>query len=136
LLREVVEGLAARLAAGRVSARLADQLRKLLVRQRSAADSGDIEQYSDLDLTFHQAIWDAAGSVHLRRVAETFAGQVGLLISSSARVPGRLQVSLGEHEEVASAISAGDSAAAEAAMRQHVRQARLAIQAHLQASSQ
>jgi DNA-binding GntR family transcriptional regulator len=60
-------------------------------------------------------------------------GQIRLLISTSAQVPGRLLVSLQDHADIIAAIGSGNAAAAEAAMRRHVRAAGAALTAHLAA---
>ncbi len=134
-LREVVEGLAARLAAQQATERVHAQLNRLLARQRTCAGTGDVERYGDLDLAFHRCLREAAGSGRLARVAEAFDGQIRMLISTSAKLPGRLPASLREHVAIARAVRAEDAAAAEAAMRHHVRQARVALRAHLAAEA-
>jgi DNA-binding GntR family transcriptional regulator len=134
-LREVVEGLAAGLAAQRAADRLGAQLNGLLSRQRACARTGNVERYGDLDLAFHRCLREAAGSGRLARVAESFDGQIRMLISTSAKLPGRLTASLKEHVAIARAVKARNPAAAEAAMRHHVRQAGVALRAHLAAET-
>jgi len=133
-LREVVEGLAASLAASRGDAALDAQLDWLLRQQRDCVAVGDVERYGDLDLAFHRALREAARNARLMRVAEAFNGQIRLLISTSARLPGRLSTSVREHEAIVEAVRRRDTASAESAMRQHVRQAGLAVLAHLRAA--
>ncbi len=134
-LREVVEGLAAGLAAHRATERVEAQLNRLLARQRACARTGDVERYGDLDLAFHRCLREAAGSGRLAQVAESFDGQIRMLISTSAKLPGRLPASLKEHIAVARAVTSKNPAAAEAAMRHHVRQAGIALKAHLNAEA-
>lgn len=131
-LREVVEGLAARLAAERANPGLADKLAQLLERQRRAAKTRQVERYGDLDLSFHHAIWEGARSERILRVAEAFFGQVRLFISTSATVPGRLSMSLEEHEAILRAMAASDCAGAEGAMRRHIRDAGLVLKEYLE----
>lgn len=130
-LREIVEGLAAALAARYGDERCRAQLERLLARQRVCVQAGDVEGYGDLDLSFHRCLRDASGNARLARVAESFNGQIRLLISTSAQLPGRLPVSLQEHKAIVRAVKAQDPAAAEAAMRHHVQQAGIALMAHL-----
>lgn len=130
-LREVIEGLAARLAAGRADRGLAASLERLLSRQRAAVRRGDVEEYGDLDLAFHRSLREASGNRRLSRVGDSFGGQIRLLISTSAKLPGRLSASLQEHIAVVEAVRRGDPAAAEASMRRHVREAGVALAAHL-----
>jgi DNA-binding GntR family transcriptional regulator len=126
-LREVLEGLAARLAVEHNGKSLPRRLEKILVQQRKAAQAGDLEAYGDLDLEFHKTLWEASRNKRLLAVAESIDGQIRLLINSSAVIPGRLPLSLAEHEAVLEAVSRHDAEAAEAAMRAHVQRAREAL---------
>lgn len=130
-LREVLEGLAARLAVANDGQALVPKLEKLLTKQRKAADKGDLESYGDLDLAFHRTFWEAAHNRRLLATAETIDGQIRMLINSSAAIPGRLVGSRAEHEAVMSAVRGKDPEAAEAAMRTHVRNAGRALEAYL-----
>jgi DNA-binding GntR family transcriptional regulator len=133
-LREALEGLAARLAALKGGVDLLDRLQELLLRQREAAAREDLEAYGDLDLAFHHALWEASGNQRLLRNAENLDGQVRLLISTSAAVPGRLPSALTEHGAILERLSARDPEGAERAMRLHVRNAWEALRTHLSAS--
>ncbi|MCL6526832.1 MAG: GntR family transcriptional regulator [Thermaceae bacterium] len=130
-LREVLEGLAARLAVEGGDQALAPRLEKLLAQQRKAAERGDLGFYGDLDLEFHKAFWEASRNRRLLATAETIDGQIRILINSSAVIPGRLPESRAEHEAILQAVAGQDPEAAEAAMRQHVRNARRALEAYL-----
>lgn len=130
-LREVVEGLAATLAARHADDRLLARLQRILALQHACVSTRDVERYGDLDLAFHRSLREASGNARLARVAESFNGQIRLLISTSAQLSGRLQASLKEHEAIVRALKSGNEAAAEAAMRRHVRQAGMALLAHL-----
>lgn len=130
-LREVLEGLAARLAVEKNGKTLGSKLEKLLTKQRQAADKGDIEAYGDLDLDFHRTLWEASGSRRLLATAETIDGQIRMLINSSAAIPGRLQHSRAEHEAILRAVLDKNPEAAEIAMRTHVRNAGRALEGYL-----
>ena len=132
-LREVVEGLSAALAARHADERLHARLQRILALQRACVSQQDVERYGDLDLAFHRSLREASGNARLAHVAESFNGQIRLLIGTSARLPGRLPVSLKEHEAIMRALKAGDEASAEASMRHHVRRAGTAVLAHLAA---
>lgn len=131
-LREVIEGLAAARAAERISDDALAQLDRLLRRQRFCAQRREIRRYGDLDLAFHRLLREASANTRLARVAESFNGQMRLLISTSAQLPGRLQASLQEHVAIVRAVKARDTHAAEAAMRHHVQQAGRALLAYLE----
>lgn len=135
-LREVLEGLAARLAVEHGGRGLLRKLERLFARQAQAAEAGDLEAYGDLDLAFHRTLWEAAGSRRLLAIAETMDGQIRLLIGSSAAIPGRLLQSRAEHQAVLDTVRARDPEGAEAAMRAHVRNAGRALELFLSGKGQ
>lgn len=135
-LREVLEGLAARLAANREHpTRFLKRLRRLQAEQVACGRVGDLERYGDLDIDFHRALWEASGNQRLLQTAETLIGQVRLLISTSARVRERLEFPLEEHALILDALENGQPDAAEETMRRHVRQAGEALLQHLRRDS-
>ncbi|WP_337871579.1 GntR family transcriptional regulator [Meiothermus sp.] len=127
-LREVLEGLAARLSVENAGKVLVKKLEKLFNKQREAADRRDIETYGDLDLAFHRCLWEASGSKRLLAAAETIDGQIRMLINSSAAIPGRLPKSRAEHEAILQAVRDKNPEAAEVTMRTHVRNAGQALE--------
>ncbi len=129
-LREVVDGLAARLAAHSEADTLVADLDELLEAQRTCA-SNDLERYGDLDLDFHRTIWEASGNRRLLDMAANFQHQLRLLFSTSVMAPGRLADSIGEHEAIINAIRAGRPDEAEAQMRAHTNRAGDALQRYL-----
>ncbi len=131
-LREALESLAARLAAQQGGPEVARRLEELLQAQEEAAAAADLEAYGDLDLVFHRTLWEAARNKRLLQAAENLDGQVRLLISTSAAVPGRLPKALEEHRAIVAQVAQGDGPAAERAMRHHVRRAWQALKAFLQ----
>jgi len=127
-LREVLEGLAARLATLKGDPRLGTLLAKILEEQEQAVQQQDLEAYGDLDLAFHRTLWEASSNQRLQQVAENLDGQIRLLISTSAAVPGRLPKSLAEHRFILEKIQKGDAQGAEVAMREHVLKAWRALE--------
>ena len=123
LLRSVIEGLGARLAAQQLSAELAARLTDLLAQFASACELEDSELYGNLDFELHQVIWEASRSPRLIKLAETLSGQIRLLMSRSNTLQGRLPSSLTEHRRIVAALLAGDDAGAETEMRAHLEQA-------------
>jgi DNA-binding GntR family transcriptional regulator len=131
-LREAVDGIAARRAATASNhAQIADQLQRLLIRQRKAIDAGNLQSYGELDLTFHRLIWEGSGSRRLMPIAENLIAQVRLGNRFSAQAPGRLPGAVGEHEAILQAIREGDPRAAERHIRRHVREASQALRRYL-----
>ncbi len=130
-LREVLEGLSARLAAERTGPALAARLEVILAAMRVEVDSESPrpDTYGDLDIAFHRALWEASAHPRLQQIAETSAGLIRMLIPTSALLPERgLLQSFLEHQNIAQAVAAGNGERAESEMREHVRRARVALE--------
>jgi len=84
-LREVVDGIAARNAAQSDSRlELVGILRNLLAQQHRCVELGDLRRYSDLDVLFHSAIWQACGNPRLIQIAENLLGQLRIGSATTA----------------------------------------------------
>jgi DNA-binding GntR family transcriptional regulator len=134
-LRDALESISARLAAKIGDPALVRRLKRMLREQLSCVRSEDLEHYGDLDLEFHRILWEASGNWRLIQAAETLAGQLRLLISTSARATGRLDRSLEEHGAIIDAIEAGKPAQAARAMSRHVQHAGEALSQYLDQTS-
>jgi DNA-binding GntR family transcriptional regulator len=119
-VRMVVEALCARRAAAVADSADREALRALGRRLREAVQTGDLRGYSIANQELHAKVVEisdqSAAAAELDRLrAQSVRHEFRL-----ALVPGRVQVSLPEHEMVIDAICAGDEDAAEAAMRAHM----------------
>ena len=134
-LREVLDGIAARNAAALLDATaLADNtLSPLYLKQEAAERARDTVGYSDADVEFHRAIWQASGNSRLAQVTDNLVGQVRFGSGSSSMMPGRIVAALHEHASIMAAIAAGDSARAERESRAHVRRSAAAFEKALRA---
>ncbi|MDN5853615.1 MAG: GntR family transcriptional regulator [Actinomycetia bacterium] len=127
-LREAVDSIASRRAAHAADRdTLVAQLTDLLEQQRSCIEAGAIDEYAELDMRFHRAIWDSSGNDRLATISENLVGQLRIGNNISVRAPGRPQASLEEHRTIIEAIRDGDAPAAERATRRHVRRASAAL---------
>ncbi|SHH32049.1 transcriptional regulator, GntR family [Jatrophihabitans endophyticus] len=135
-LREVLDGIAARNAAGleRPEEFVAATLKPLYERQQAAAEGADLVAYSDIDLEFHQAIGHASENSRLVRVMENLGGQFRFASGSSARVPGRVHTAMREHAVIMRAVAAGDAERAEREARAHVRKSAAAFDKSVRAN--
>ncbi|WP_210494509.1 GntR family transcriptional regulator [Patulibacter sp. SYSU D01012] len=123
-VREVLDGLAARLAAERATPADVDDLRAMLARQRAVTgDAGafDAGAYTQANVAFHARIVAIAAN-------EFVTGQLPLVpLTSQVFVPQRLVAedrargAVAEHERIVAAIAAGDGPQAEERARQHIR---------------
>lgn len=131
-MRQGIEVAAAGFAAQRRSeadvARLGEILRSLKTHV------ADIPRYVHFDVEFHLTLAGATGNplfkLFLSSIREVMAEsmRVGLLSRTSRR---EIDISLEAHEQVYAAVKAGDSKAAESAMRRHFADAMNAVAAGL-----
>lgn len=121
-VKEVLEGLSARLMAQRGEVAELEALRRNVSESEAAVHAGDTSGYAGLVNEFHELI--AAGSDNSKLVASyrVLLDQLAYsrLVRTSLGRPGRLPRSLEEHREILMLIEAKDADGAEAAMRRHV----------------
>ena len=124
LLRERVEGLAAGLAArnsvGESGRRRFD---KILDRMRRAVRSGLLREYSEMNTSFHSLVAELADNKFLSEFIVNIKQPTIRLQFIQFTGSGDAAESLHDHEKIAAAILSGKQAAAERAMRSHIRRA-------------
>lgn len=122
VVRENLEGLAARLAATTSPPGLVDDL-DAIGEQMRAAD-GDVPTLARLNLEWHRTLRRAAGNTYLDRFLSQVEHAVRRLPVSTFAHPGRAEEVLSEHDAVARAIEARDGDAAAHAASNHMHRAR------------
>ncbi len=123
-VREVLESTAAGLAARNASEMEIAALREMLdLEEQILEDAGKL---ADHNRRFHQAIYYCSHNRYIVRMLQYI--QTGMLLLQPAGRTGisRRDTGLAEHRALVDAIEARDPAAAEAAMRNHVRRAQQA----------
>jgi DNA-binding GntR family transcriptional regulator len=131
-LREVLEGLASRLAAERIDAAdHRDRLLKALDSMHEIARTAELPAYMDENIRFHRAIVELSGHPRLEELVDqlqiqTFRIQFRSAAASHDRTSMR-DYSVTEHQSLAEAILDGDGARAEELMRRHLRHTRSGI---------
>lgn len=123
-LREVLEGLACRLAATRVTAEDLVELRLVLNEHAEAVSANDVERRLEADQQFHASIHKVAGNARLGEALARLQGQIRMGMDATRRRPGGLQQARNEHEEIFSALERRDSSEAERAARIHIARVR------------
>ena len=124
VVRENLEGLAARLAAARCPAGLVTTLDDLGAQMGESAAAGDVGRMAQQNLLWHRAVRQAAGNPYLSRFLNQVEHAVRRLPSSTYAQHGRPEEAAAEHDAVVRAIEARDGAAAEAAAKAHMHRAR------------
>ncbi|OGB92573.1 MAG: hypothetical protein A3G35_19275 [candidate division NC10 bacterium RIFCSPLOWO2_12_FULL_66_18] len=129
-VREGLEGIAARLAATRISEEELDRVEAGL-KQREQALTDPSREPERPAVDFHDAILRASGNERLIREMGTIQDLLGMIRTDSAAVAGRASKSLAEHWKILRALRARDPDTAERGMRAHIRTAKENILRHL-----
>lgn len=122
LVREPLEGLAARLAAGMPSESLHD-LSEIWEKEGEAIAAGNVMEYMQLNGEFHRAVARVSGNRPLINVLKRLKTQMIGFQYVKAFNMARMVTSHQHHKVVLDAILAGDGDKAEEAMRIHLRSA-------------
>ncbi len=124
LVRSVLEGLAAELAAPRISEVNLVTLRQLLAETAIALAEGGFDVYVRADASLHGLVAEAADNIVLTSELHSLQPHIDLIRSYSQRNTGiHLQKSHQEHLQILEALENRDAMAARQAMEQHIRNA-------------
>lgn len=126
-LREVLEGLAARLAAVRAQVSELSQLQEVLDLAKEALERNSESSYPT-DFDFHRQVALLSRNDLLQDELEEIHAQLELARKRSGAHPARARSAYAEHLAVFTAIRDRDPDAAEQAMRLHVRSAWTSVQ--------
>jgi DNA-binding GntR family transcriptional regulator len=119
-IRAVLEGLAARLAATRLTPASTARLRAFIEEMEEAATTGaDLEQILRINREFHIAIWQLAQAPRLQEILENLYDASNRYRNISTALPGRLAQVFQEHRQIVQALAAGASAEAERFANEH-----------------
>src|SRR5690606_41304642 len=118
--RGVLEGLIARLAAERATDDERAELTAIVAGMEQAVDRAAVADYSELNRRFHQRLREISRHRVSQELVDNLRNRAVHHQYRLSMVPGRPQESLEQHRAVATAVAAGDGAAAEAAMREHL----------------
>jgi DNA-binding GntR family transcriptional regulator len=121
VMREVLEMLAARLAARRAPERCMEEFARILPDMKRAAEEGDIAELYRLNFAFHTIVREASGNRYLQRFLSQLQNAARRFPDPTMTLPGRTEESLREHLSLAEAISQGDQEGAERLAGQHMR---------------
>lgn len=121
LLREVNEGLAARLCAENASDRQIERLESMVNDLACARRSADLERVRSLETEFHERIAQLCGApiVELQIKKMTFIRST-IMSMSGPIFDENLIVPEADHSDIVSAIRGRDGQRAEVAMRKHI----------------
>ncbi len=121
LMREVLEGTAARLAAQHATDVEIDVLQRMVERDRGLA--GDAAMLARSNRQFHRQIRDTARNRFLGQALEALRLSLALLAGTTLGEPGRAAAAMDEHAAIVARIARRDPDGAEHAAREHIRHA-------------
>jgi DNA-binding GntR family transcriptional regulator len=127
-VREVLEGLAAALAAEKATAAQLAELHDIVAEMEQTLAADDLLGHLPLVGRFHQQIIEVAGNEFIDQFLNMLRAP---LIRHQFRVilvPGRKDESLAEHREILTYLARRDATAAERAMRRHIAALRNSLQ--------
>lgn len=124
VVRENLEGLAARMMAIRRPLQLIERMRETHEQMVVASAEARFSEIPPLNIEFHRLLREGSGNAYLDR----FLGQVEHAVRRFGRntyeVGGRLEHVLEEHRAIVDAIASGDADRSEAASKDHNQKAR------------
>jgi DNA-binding GntR family transcriptional regulator len=127
-VREVLEGLAAALAAEKATPVQLTELRSLIADMESTLAAGDLLGHLPLVGRFHQVINEAAANEFIDQFLSMLHAPLVRHQFRIILVPGRKDESLAEHREILAYVERHDASGAEQAMRRHMAQLRSSLQ--------
>lgn len=117
-VREVLEGLAARLAVQNIDDKVIRKMKKCLDEQYKVVRRKDLVGYSRLDFDFHAMVYEACGNSILQEMLEMIKGKMRPIAMHIDLVLPQLYE---EHLQILEALAERDAQKAERAFRAHNR---------------
>lgn len=122
-IRAALEGLAAGLAAERITDEELESMERLLVEKGKAIAANDIEKLVAVDTKFHESLYQASRNQRLTSIISNLREQIQRFRTTSLSYPGRSKQSLDEHRGIVEAIQSRDVQAARQAAQDHIENA-------------
>lgn len=116
---EALDGIAGRLATGRVTPEELHQLELLVEKQESALENDDLLAWTDLDDQFHNGIVDLAKNPRLRGIMDHQSDQLYRARLYTIQHRPKPTRSIMEHKAILAVMKAGESEAARTMLQSH-----------------
>jgi DNA-binding GntR family transcriptional regulator len=125
LIREVLEGLVARIATENMDEKTLEKLKKALDKVSTISEEDrDLVTYTRSEVDFHASLLSASNNQMLKSMMEIVNAHLQIIRLRTVVIPERAQKTVKEHHQILKAIEKGDANAAEELMRKHVRSVR------------
>lgn len=122
-IRAAMEGLAAGLAAERITEDELEQLERILVKVGECVKNNDLEKLIEVDTEFHDTLYKACRNERLVQIVSNLREQIQRFRTASLSTPGRMQFALQEHKKIVEAVSDRNVELAQALAREHIENA-------------
>lgn len=120
-IREVLEGLVARLVAGKQQLELYTKVRQVLDRVYLFSDQGEsLTEFSRADVEFHRLLLDACNNEMLQDAMAVINTHLQIIRARTVVIPGRAKRTVEEHYRILEAVEKQDPPVAEERMRRHI----------------
>ena len=120
LVRGALEGLAASIAAKRISSQEIDKLEKIVTQMSRYLTKENLSSYCEVDDKFHDLILSICGNKWIIKVRENLGNFIYRYRFKSLSVPGRLKHSLEEHQAIMVSLKKHNSEEADRLSQVHM----------------
>ncbi|SNB47676.1 GntR family transcriptional regulator [Geobacter sp. DSM 9736] len=118
-IKSILEGYAARRACENLSEKEIDKLQTINEKLRTLSDNGDIKHFFKVHNDFHDLFIKAADNDKLYELITNLVGKFQRLRIASLSLPGRMKVSVEEHEKIIDAFRKRNAALSEKLVRKN-----------------
>ncbi len=118
-IKSILEGYAARRACEKLTTREIDKLQAINDKLGQLASGGDIKQFFKVHNDFHDLFIRAADNEKLSELIANLVGKFQRLRIASLSLPGRMKISVQEHDKIIEAFRKRDADAAERLVRKN-----------------
>jgi DNA-binding GntR family transcriptional regulator len=122
-IRGALEGLAAELAAERITDEELEGLERYLVKITEESETGNLTKVVETDTDFHSLIYSASRNQRLSQIINNLREQIQRFRTTSLSYPGRMKVAVEEHRKIVEAISSRDGELARKLAHEHMENA-------------
>ncbi len=120
MVRRALEVLALRLAAPNLAGAPLARLKALVDSMRQDIADGNAQLVAQGGTAFHDTIFAACGNTYLRQLLTSLNESIRRYRHAAIDIPGRAAETLREHHRIYECLAAGDIAAAQDAMEEHI----------------
>jgi len=123
-IKSLLEGYAARTACPALTPRDIKRLEGLNTAMKKCADKGDVKGFFKLDNQFHDTFLKACGNDKLCALVHNLVQQFERFRVTALSLPGRMNESVGQHDDIIKAFKDSDAALVETLVRANAEKGR------------